>query len=171
MVNKRGSGKKGQKEQNQTRYMESFRLRTIERMSFRNIGVALSISHTQVVKDVLKAVNEIKTTQVERIEIQREIENQKLNIIEEIIFLNIESTRDADQEEAKKGWIDTYLKLSKRRSELNGIDAPQRIDTKMSFEKEIEKRYENYTDDEVIAEAIKKLDSFRPPQQIEGKRE
>ena len=114
---------KGSKERIKTRCIEVYQVRVEEGLSYRELGRRFNISHQQVARDILRAINLINEPRTKEILLEREKENAKLDLIEKPLF---EWLEDEDRDEPCLLIIDRILKLHKRRAELNGYDAPQK---------------------------------------------
>ena len=124
---------KGSKEAIQVRRHKAYKLRVDDGLSFREIGEKLGVSHVQIVRDIYKAIQELQEPYIEDILKARTRENKKIDLIEKPLLEALEDLiiRKDDKEMVLEGLdlgvIDRLLKLQKRRSELNGYDAPVKI--------------------------------------------
>lgn len=122
------------------RQAKVLQMRTVERLDFRQIGVALKISATQAHRDFSAALRD--QVPAEEVAEARKTELLKLDVLEGELVALLKVNQplvsfgklvlDADGEPTadirpKVAVINTMLAISRRRAVLMGLDAPTRI--------------------------------------------
>ena len=92
----------------------------ISGLSYRAIGSKLSVSHETVRQDVEEELERLASLRVEKTDVLRELELQRLDKI-------IESL-DSWVSSGNVGAVNAWLKASERRAKLLGLDAPVKQD-------------------------------------------
>jgi predicted DNA-binding protein YlxM (UPF0122 family) len=129
--------------------MTAYELRTIDRLSFREIGKELGISHVQAIRDVVKAIEEIREEQIQKIEVRRTKENRKLDVVELALLKEIETSIILVKDEkieidgVNPAIINSYLRLQERRAKLNGLDVPVKQEFDFNFRRQVDEEYKD----------------------------
>ncbi len=128
---------KGRSEKAAIRRLESLRLRQ-QGMSYPAIGKQLSISTTQAFRDVKSALAYRIKIDVDKIEIERQLQEDRLDLALNAIWGRIKSGNLSATSE--------LVRIEKRRAELLGLDKPIKI---APTNPEGDKEYSGMTEDEL----------------------
>lgn len=111
--------------------------RRVQALSFRlagltyaQIGERLGIDESSVRRMIQRSMDRSESNQVDEM---RGLENERFDKVQSAIW--------ADVLRGDLKAIDTFLKISKARREMNGMNAPQKVDISMSVRQEMEQAF------------------------------
>ena len=124
---------------------ETLRIRAVELkvggLTYRQIGVRLEVTHTRAIQLVNEALASQRTESEKTLQRLRDLEDERLDLALQNIAplltapelmlirtLNDGSEVREDAAELRLKAVDRLLKVSQRRSELHGLDAPKRTE-------------------------------------------
>jgi len=121
---------KGQDIKAALRRVESLKYR-LKGLSWREIGKRVDVSHVQALNDVKQILRETLSLATDEAEEMRELENMRLDALWAVFYPMVVNRGDIEVAIDSDTVLDAAqkcLQISKARRELNGLDAPVKVE-------------------------------------------